>query len=105
MRRSLTVLSTRDCRAAWSIGLSADEPAVEADGGGAPAPGDAVGVDTVCVDGTGTVAHAAMKSATPHRTIVTYRCLLRRCGRDGTMHVCMLVLHERVTCGTRACSG
>src|SRR5262245_16461347 len=59
MRRSLTVLSTRDCRAAWSIGLSADAPAVEAGGGGAPVPGDAAGADTVCVDGTGTVAHAA----------------------------------------------
>src|SRR5262249_34375196 len=101
MRRSLTVLSTRDCSAAWSIGLSADEPAVEAGGGVAPVPGDAAGVDTVCVDGTGTVAHAAMRSATPDRTIATSRCLLRRGDRDGTMHVCMWVLHELVTRGTR----
>jgi hypothetical protein len=44
-------VSTLVCSAAWSIGLSADDPAVELGRGVALAPGNVVGVDAVCVDG------------------------------------------------------
>jgi hypothetical protein len=75
------------CSAAWSIGLSADEPAVEPGRGVALAPGDVVGVDAICVDGVGTVEHAAIRRATPTRELATWRCPRRRRDRDRPMNV------------------
>jgi hypothetical protein len=49
----LAVLSIMVCSAAWSICLSADEPALEP---GREVPSDMVGVEAVCVDGVGTVS-------------------------------------------------
>jgi hypothetical protein len=67
-RSSWAVVSTVVCSAAWLIGLSADEPALEPGGGIAPAPGDAVGVDAVLADGVETVEHPASRRAHPERT-------------------------------------
>src|SRR5213595_4152281 len=64
-RSSLAVVSTMVCSAAWSIGLSADEPGRE---------------------------HAAIRRATPTRKLATWRCPRRRRDRDRPMNVRTLFL-------------
>src|SRR5215212_1576326 len=91
-RSSRAVVSTMVCRAAWSIGLSADEPAGEPGCGVMLAPGDVVGVDAVCVAGVATVEHPASRRAVPTRTLATWRCPRRRRDRDRPMHVCTSLL-------------
>jgi hypothetical protein len=71
----------------WSICLSADEPVVELGRGVALVPGDVVGVDAVCVDGVGTVEHAAIRRGTKTRKLATRRCPRRRRDRDRPMNV------------------
>src|SRR3954471_24933044 len=99
-RSSRAVVSTRVCSAAWSIGLSADEPAGEPGGGVALPPGEVVGVDAVCLAGVALGEHPAIRRAVPTRTLATWRCPRRRRDRDRPMNVCtMLPLSLRLACG------
>ena len=75
-RSSLTAVSTVACSVAWSIGLSAGEPAVDAGGAVAPAAVDAVEVDEVGLDD-----HPAIRRPAPTTKLAIRRYPSRR--RDG----------------------
>src|SRR5437764_8292190 len=91
---SRAVVSTSVCRAAGSIGLSADEPGGEPGDEVALAPGDVVGVDAVCVAGVATSEHPAIRRAAPTRKLASWRCPRRRRKRDCAMSVRMSFLQS-----------